>query len=98
MGCQTFINSLRINREKELLWFTQKTVTEIAYEAGFGSSQYFCRVFMQYTQTTPLEYRNLWKHQVAEEIGADYYTPDGGTATETAKAAVTSQSYMTKMY
>lgn len=68
MNCQKYISTLRISKAKELLWFTGKPVTEIALETGFGSSQYFCRVFQQYTEMTPVEYRNLWRGQKAEEL------------------------------
>ena len=68
MSCQKYICTLRIGKAKERLWFTSKSATEIAHETGFGSSQYFCRVFQQYTEMTPLEYRNLWRGQKAEEL------------------------------
>lgn len=68
MNCQKYICTLRVSKAKELLWFTGKSVTEIALETGFGSSQYFCRVFQQYTEMTPMEYRNLWRGQKAEEL------------------------------
>lgn len=68
MNCQKYITTLRISKAKELLWFTDKTATEIAHETGFGSSQYFCRVFLQHTEMTPLEYRNMWFGQIAEEV------------------------------
>lgn len=76
MNCQKYICTLRISKAKELLWFTSKTATEIALETGFGSSQYFCRVFQQYTEMTPMEYRNLWQGQKAEELcKIDYNGP-----------------------
>lgn len=68
VSCQKYICTLRISKAKELLWFTSKSVTDIALETGFGSSQYFCRVFLQYTQMSPMEYRNLWKGQKAQEM------------------------------
>lgn len=67
-SCQHYINSLRIGKAKELLWFTSYTVTEIAMRTGFNSSQYFCRIFQQYTEMSPLEYRNLWRGSKAEEL------------------------------
>ena len=67
-SCQHYINSLRIGKAKELLWFTSYTVTEIAMQTGFNSSQYFCRIFQQYTEMSPLEYRNLWRGSKAEEL------------------------------
>lgn len=68
ISCQKYICMLRISKAKELLWFTSKSVTDVALETGFGSSQYFCRVFQQYTQMSPMEYRNLWKGQKAQEM------------------------------
>lgn len=68
ISCQKYICTLRIGKAKELLWYTSKSVTDIAMKTGFGSSQYFCRVFQQYTNMTPLEYRNLWKGRQAEEL------------------------------
>lgn len=70
VSCQKYICTLRISKAKELLWFTAKSVTDIALETGFGSSQYFCRVFQKYTKMSPMEYRNLWKGQKAQEICA----------------------------
>lgn len=68
VSCQKYICTLRIGKAKELLWFTSRSVTEIALETGFGSSQYFCRVFQRYTGMAPREYRNLWKGEKAEEL------------------------------
>ena len=61
ISCSQYIASLRIEKAKELLWSGAGTVTEIAASTGFNSSQYFCRVFQQYTGMTPMEYRNLWR-------------------------------------
>lgn len=67
VSCSQYIASLRIRKAMDLLWTTSETVTEIAARTGFNSSQYFCRVFQQYTGMTPLEYRNMWKGTRAEE-------------------------------
>ena len=67
ISCSQYIASLRIEKAKEMLWSGSETVTEIAARTGFNSSQYFCRVFQQYTGMTPLEYRNMWKGTRAEE-------------------------------
>ena len=67
ISCSQYIISLRIERAKELLWSGSGTVTETAAATGFNSSQYFCRIFRQYTGMTPMEYRNLWKGTTAEE-------------------------------
>lgn len=68
MSCQQYIAALRVERAKELLWFTSDTVTEIALSIGFNSSQYFSRVFQQHMEMTPLEYRNLWRGTKAKEL------------------------------
>lgn len=68
MNCQQYITMLRMNKAKELLWFSADSVTEIAMKTGFNSSQYFSRVFHRYMEMTPLEYRNLWKGSKAREL------------------------------
>ena len=67
ISCSQYITSLRIEKAKEMLWLSAKTVTEIASLTGFNSSQYFSRVFQQYTGQTPLEYRNSWRGVRAAE-------------------------------
>ena len=47
----------RIAHAKRLLLETDRTVTQIAMECGFASSQYFATVFKQYADLTPLEFR-----------------------------------------
>lgn len=66
MNCTQYISMLRIARAKELLWNTDKSITDIAMNAGFNSSQYFSRVFSKYTNMTPQEYRELWRGKIAE--------------------------------
>lgn len=67
ISCSQYITSLRIEKAKEMLWLSSRTVTEIASTTGFNSSQYFSRVFQQYTGRTPLEYRNSWRGVQAAE-------------------------------
>ena len=67
ISCSQYITSLRIEKAKEMLWLSAKTVTEIASLTGFNSSQYFSRVFQQYTGQTPLECRNSWRGVRAAE-------------------------------
>jgi AraC family L-rhamnose operon regulatory protein RhaS len=45
----TFLNRLRVHRAQELLRESAKPVTEIAFEVGFNSSQYFATVFKEFT-------------------------------------------------
>lgn len=55
-----YINQYRINKSKELLVGTNKTVSEICTETGFLSKNYFTKLFRRYTGQTPSEYRNRY--------------------------------------
>lgn len=60
MNSSQYINMLRVNKAKELMWDFSTSITNVAFTTGFNSSQYFCRVFKMYTQMTPAEYRKMW--------------------------------------
>ncbi len=60
MNSSQYINTLRVNKAKELLWDFHLNMTDIANLTGFGNSQYFCRVFKSFTAMTPAGYRKLW--------------------------------------
>jgi AraC-like DNA-binding protein len=49
----------RIERIKELLIYGDKTISEIAFELGYSSSQYLSNQFKAETGLTPTEFRNL---------------------------------------
>jgi len=57
MSATKFINSVRINKSKELMRTTDLTFSEIAYKVGFGDSAYFSRIFKKLTGKTPGEFR-----------------------------------------
>lgn len=52
-----YVNWLRVDRAKELLVTTDKSVTDIAQETGFQSIHYFSRYFKEKEQMTPQSYR-----------------------------------------
>lgn len=52
-----FINSLRIEKAKELINEGDMNITEIAFAVGFASLRTFNRAFYQLTQKTPREYK-----------------------------------------
>ena len=56
----TFLNRLRVQRAQELLRQSAKPVTEIAFEVGFNSSQYFATVFKEFAG---MEARTFRKEQ-----------------------------------
>lgn len=53
------INDFVIEKAKNQLLSTEKSVSEIAYDLGFNYPHYFTRLFKNKTGATPLEYRNL---------------------------------------
>lgn len=48
----------RVEAAKQMLTRTDDTITQIAFELGFSSSQYFSTVFKRYTTQTPSEFRS----------------------------------------
>ena len=44
-----------------LLRETQRSVSEIGYTCGLGSSSYFGKVFREVTGSTPTDYRAKWQ-------------------------------------
>ena len=61
---------LRINRAKELMRSTRRSIGEIAYMVGIENTGYFTRLFKQQEGMTPQEYRKLWpflEHGLTEE-------------------------------
>ncbi len=54
----TFVQRTRVQKAETLLKESAKTATEIAFSCGFSTSQHFSRVFRQFTNRTPLQYRN----------------------------------------
>ena len=54
-----YINRLKIDCAKYLLLHDTRTVTEIAFDLNFSSSNYFASVFKQFTGFTPTEYLKM---------------------------------------
>jgi AraC-like DNA-binding protein len=50
---------IKISRARTLLTDTDLTVKEIAYQSGFASEHYFCRLFKAKTGITPVRWRRL---------------------------------------
>ena len=53
-----YLRRLRLEAARELLSNTSRSGTEIAFQVGFNSSQYFSTVFLQYTGLTPTGFRS----------------------------------------
>lgn len=60
-GINQYIHTLRIDDAQNLLSHTNKPVTVIAAELGFGSIRNFNRIFLQETGMAPIEYRKRKK-------------------------------------
>jgi len=52
-----YLNLKRINKSKELLKSTNKSINEIADETGFKSYRYFSKTFEKYSGILPSQYR-----------------------------------------
>ncbi len=60
------VNRLRVDRAKNLLKTTDTMITDIAYDCGFSSSQYFARVFRHFTGMEARAYR--LRHAVRTKV------------------------------
>ena len=60
VGCNyvDWLNSLRINRAKELMESTQMTIKEVGFQVGYNDPNYFSRIFKRYEGIAPTEYVN----------------------------------------
>jgi AraC-like DNA-binding protein len=56
---------MRLLRAKELLLYSDRRISEIAYMCGFGDHAYFSRRFRQVLKVSPVDYRS--KHAGAQE-------------------------------
>ncbi len=56
---EKFVILQRIERVKELLVYGEKTISEIAWELGYSSSQYLSNQFKSETGLTPSEFRKM---------------------------------------
>lgn len=52
-----YLNNLRLTKSIPILKYTNKSVSEIAYECGFGSIRNYNRIFGEYMKKTPSEFR-----------------------------------------
>lgn len=53
----TYITKLRLRKSLAALIESDKTITDIAYEYGFGGISYYCETFKKYYGVSPLMYR-----------------------------------------
>ncbi len=81
---------IRIERAQELLIESTASVTAIAMDTGFSSSQYFSSVFRKITGQTPLEFR---QNSQSFPVGLEKTMRERKRARTTRNAAAISQFY-----
>ncbi len=52
-----YVNACKVEQAKLALEGTDRSVTDIAYDLGWSSGNYFCTVFKKLTGVSPLQYR-----------------------------------------
>jgi two-component system response regulator YesN len=57
----SYLNSVRIEKAKQLLKNPQATINDVVYEVGFNDAQYFSKTFKKYTGMTVTEYRGRYE-------------------------------------
>jgi AraC family L-rhamnose operon regulatory protein RhaS len=57
----TYLNRLRVRAAQKLIRESRKTITEIALETGFNSSQYFATVFKEFTDMDAPTFRARYR-------------------------------------
>lgn len=60
MTLTSYLIQLRIERAKELIRNTDKTINEIAYEVGYVDARYFSKLFIKTVGIKPVEYRRFY--------------------------------------
>jgi AraC-like DNA-binding protein len=61
-----YLTEIRIEKAKRLLLYTSLSITEIALETGFSSSQYFSNVFRRAEGIEPSIYRKTRTRGVSD--------------------------------
>lgn len=56
-----YIQSYRLQEACGMLINGQDTITDIGQACGLGNSSYFSRIFREYQNCTPVEYRKKWQ-------------------------------------
>jgi len=56
-GFVTYLNRLRIEKSKILLKKSDLSIAEISYQVGYNDPNYFTRVFKDYEEITPSDYK-----------------------------------------
>lgn len=55
----TYLNKVRLNEAKTLLFSTNLSLSEISAKCGYNSDSYFITIFKKYNYYTPTQFRNI---------------------------------------
>ena len=61
--------TVKIAEAKKRLVGANDKITDIAMDCGFGSTSYFCKVFIESEKVSPIQYRKLLKNTNKNEQG-----------------------------
>ena len=64
MSCVQYINSIRFEEAKKMIQYTELSISEICWNLGFDSLQYFSRFFSQRAKMSPTEYLKTFRNNV----------------------------------
>ena len=62
IGFKEYVTTKRISYAKELLRFSDRSVSEISEMLGYENTEYFIALFKRYEHTTPLAFRKKWQN------------------------------------
>ena len=68
MGCNEYINKIKLGKAMQLIKETNLNFTEIASETGFTTLKYFSAAFKVYTGITPTQYKSTHKDDKSHQI------------------------------
>ena len=64
MSCVQYINSIKFEEAKKMIQYTELSISEICWNLGFDSLQYFSRFFSQRAKMSPTEYLKTFRNNV----------------------------------
>ncbi|UOQ84900.1 helix-turn-helix transcriptional regulator [Gracilibacillus salinarum] len=71
MSTIKYINTIKLNKAKELLCTTNKTIKEISYQLNFKEDKYFMKLFKNYEGMTPSQFRDAYTNTYINTLSVD---------------------------
>lgn len=65
---KNYLIMIRMQKSKYLLLFSDKYIHEISYEIGYDNPSHFSRIFKKYNKYSPLQYREIARKQLDNQI------------------------------